>query len=211
MDEYDFYYGDGRNAVRRMRAPAPASSRAVFVPPPSAQPAPASAPVFQPASTFQPAPVFQPGMPPSPFYGGQPAPYSGPTYGYPPAFSTYAAPPPPYAAPYAAPAYPAPYGSPYGAPPYGVPMPGYPMPMGGSQGGGLLQGLGGMNLGTLASLGLAGYAALKQLPPPPIAGTDVATNLANLITYQSELAKHAKLDEQLRTAGALAEKLYPVL
>ncbi len=76
---------------------------------------------------------------------------------------------------------------------------------------GVLRGLGGMNLGTLASLGLLGYAALKQLPPPPVATNDVGTNVVNLITYQSELAKHEKTNEQIRTAGTLIEKLYPVL
>lgn len=205
MDEYDLYYADGRNAVRRVvrpggvMRPSPGPSTPVV-----AQPAP---PVMQPA---QPAPVF---------YGGQPMPYGPPPYAAPTYGSPY--PTPMYGAPYNPPSYsgpsfPPPYASPYGAPPYPPPYgyagtaPFYPPPMGGSSQG-VLRGLGGMNIGVLASVGLAAYAALRQLPPPPVATNDVGTNVQNLITYQAELAKHGKTDEQIRTAGDLIEKLYPVL
>ena len=81
MDEYaDFLYWDnGRNAVRRVRAPA---SRPVFVPAPGAAVPVAAAPAPAPVNYGQPAPVFNPGVPlyATPQYGGMFPPY-GPGYG----------------------------------------------------------------------------------------------------------------------------------
>ena len=51
------------------------------------------------------------------------------------------------------------------------------------------------------------FAALMPLPAAPIATTDSATDVGNLIIYQSSLAQYAKRDEQVRTLGNLITKL----
>jgi hypothetical protein len=51
------------------------------------------------------------------------------------------------------------------------------------------------------------FAALMPLPAAPIATTDPATDVGNLILYQSSLAQYAKRDEQVRTVGNLIVKL----
>jgi hypothetical protein len=61
--------------------------------------------------------------------------------------------------------------------------------------------------GEVLALAAQALAALQSLPaaPAPIGSTE--TDVANLITYQSALAQHAKRDEQLRTVGSLLSKL----
>ena len=61
--------------------------------------------------------------------------------------------------------------------------------------------------GEVLALAAQAFAALQALPaaPAPVGATE--TDVANLITYQSALATHAKRDEQLRTVGALLAKL----
>lgn len=61
--------------------------------------------------------------------------------------------------------------------------------------------------GQVLELAAQAFAALQSLPaaPAPVGATE--TDVANLITYQSALAQHAKRDEQLRTVGALLSKL----
>jgi hypothetical protein len=61
--------------------------------------------------------------------------------------------------------------------------------------------------GEVLALAAQAFAALQSLPaaPAPIGSTE--TDVANLITYQSALAQHAKRDEQLRTVGSLLAKL----
>lgn len=207
MDEYDLYYTDGRNAVRRVVRPG-----GVMRPSPGqAVPVAAPAPVMQPAPA--PAPVF---------YSGPPMPYAPPAFSTPPYGTPYPA--PAYGAPYPSPAfngpfYPPTYGAPFGPAPYGAPQPPYghagsgpfyPPPQSSAQQG-VVRGLEKVDLGTLVSVGMLAYAALKKLPPAPVATNDVATDVVNLITYQSELAKHEKTNEQIRTANALFDKLYRVL
>jgi hypothetical protein len=193
MDEYyDLYYPDGRNARRVARA-APPGSRAVFVPPPSATPAPASSPFTREPVAAAPAPA--PG-----YYGAPPQ----MQYGYPPANPQYAAPyAPQYAAPYSPPyGYP-PYNAPYAAP-YGAPAPYYATAPAVN---GLLGLLGNGSIGPLVEMGTAGFAALQELPPAPTATDDVATNLQNILIYQTALANHAKRNERVRTLGSLVGKL----
>ena len=82
MDEYaDFLYWDnGRNAVRRVRAPV-GTRQPVFVPAPGAATPVAPAPVAAPVNYAQPAPVFnQLPLYATPQYGGMFPPY-GPGYG----------------------------------------------------------------------------------------------------------------------------------
>ena len=83
MDEYaDFLYWDnGRNAVRRVRAPA---SRPTWIPAPGAAAPVAATPAPAPVTYAPPAPVFNPVSAPvyaTPQYGGMFPPY-GPGYGY---------------------------------------------------------------------------------------------------------------------------------
>ena len=86
-----------------------------------------------------------------------------------------------------------PYGSPYGNP-YGQP--------------GLASNLfGGMTGGQLIDLVAQIFAALMPLPAQPVATADAATDIGNLILYQSSLAQYAKRDEQVRTLGNLVTKL----
>jgi hypothetical protein len=90
-----------------------------------------------------------------------------------------------------------PYGGPYGSPygnPYGQP--------------GLASNLfGGMTGGQLIDLVAQIFAALMPLPSQPVATADAATDVGNLILYQSSLAQYAKRDEQVRTLGNLVTKL----
>jgi hypothetical protein len=51
------------------------------------------------------------------------------------------------------------------------------------------------------------FAALMPLPASPVATADTATDVSNLMTYQSSLAQYAKRDEQVRTLGNLITKL----
>ena len=187
MDENDFYYYmDGRNAKRPARQPGPVPIGRQVIPPP-AQLVPAS-----------PAPMAAQPMPPTP------PPYVMPSY------PQSGAPQAPYGmaqAPYGAPAYGAPGFPAYGMQPYAVP----PMYYGGGMYGetpSVLQAMfGKITLGQLVELGTQVYAAAQKLPTAPTAVPDVGDNFANLITYQSALAGHAKRDEQVRTLGSLIGKL----
>ena len=51
------------------------------------------------------------------------------------------------------------------------------------------------------------FAALMPLPAAPVATSEVATDVQNLITYQQAIAQYAKRDEQVRTLGNLIVKL----
>ena len=51
------------------------------------------------------------------------------------------------------------------------------------------------------------FAALMPLPAAPVATSEAATDVGNLILYQSSLAQYAKRDEQVRTLGNLITKL----
>src|SRR5437763_13356541 len=51
------------------------------------------------------------------------------------------------------------------------------------------------------------FAALMPLPGAPVATDSAATDVGNLILYQSALASYAKRDEQVRTLGNLVTKL----
>lgn len=121
---------------------------------------------------------------------------------------------PPYASP--APAYQEPmYQQPmYQQPAYQQPMlaqPVYHQAMPSWYGQAVGSVLGRMTLGQVAELAAQAVAALMSLPQPPspeVEG-DPNTNIANLVIYQNELAKHAKRDEQLRTLGSLVARLVP--
>jgi hypothetical protein len=66
---------------------------------------------------------------------------------------------------------------------------------------------GGMTTGQILDLVAVAFAALQPLPPAPTATKDAATDVGNLIIYQSALAQHAKRDEQVRTIGGLVSRL----
>lgn len=51
------------------------------------------------------------------------------------------------------------------------------------------------------------FAALMPLPAAPVATSEAATDVGNLILYQGSLAQYAKRDEQVRTLGNLITKL----
>ncbi len=51
------------------------------------------------------------------------------------------------------------------------------------------------------------FAALMPLPAAPVATSEAATDVGNLILYQGSLAQYAKRDEQVRTLGNLVTKL----
>ena len=116
-------------------------------------------------------------------------------------------------------------GNPYGANPYGSPamygaagymaaqpgywnQPGYFGPQGpgywGPRGPSLFNNL---SAGKLVDMAAQVFAALTSLPDAPVATADPATDVPNLITYQSSLASYAKRDEQIRTLGSLVAKL----
>ena len=64
-----------------------------------------------------------------------------------------------------------------------------------------------LGTGQLIDIIAQGYAALMQLPAPPVATGQAATDVGNLILYQGSLASYAKRDEQIRTLGSLVSKL----
>lgn len=85
----------------------------------------------------------------------------------------------------------------------GVPM-GVPKTMWGP-----LEKLSQMDLGELVLWGSKLYAAwLLKLPEEPAVSDDQAQNSQNVLAYQINLARHAKRDEQARTLGELAKKLF---
>ncbi|HTR55773.1 MAG TPA: hypothetical protein VMJ10_34085 [Kofleriaceae bacterium] len=102
-----------------------------------------------------------------------------------------------------------PYGqpSPFGPQgPWGVP-PGYwnqRSPYGSPYGASVLDRL---SAGKIVDMAAQVFAALMSLPDAPVATADPATDVPNLITYQSSLASYAKRDEQIRTLGSLVAKL----
>jgi hypothetical protein len=61
--------------------------------------------------------------------------------------------------------------------------------------------------GQLVDLVAQIFAALMPLPSAPVATDSAATDVGNLILYQSALASYAKRDEQVRTLGNLVTKL----
>jgi hypothetical protein len=67
---------------------------------------------------------------------------------------------------------------------------------------------GGLSTGVLVDAGAQVLAAIQPLPTPPVATGKAEVDLANLILYQQAIAEHAKRDEQLRTIGSLASKLF---
>jgi|GEM_PF-3497757 len=67
---------------------------------------------------------------------------------------------------------------------------------------------GGLSTGVLIEAGAQALAAIQPLPNPPLATGNVETDVTNMIRYQQALAQHAKRDEQLRTIGSLASKLF---
>ncbi len=67
--------------------------------------------------------------------------------------------------------------------------------------------LGGLALGQIIEIASQVLASLQPLPAAPVATRETATDVGNLVLYQSALATHAKRDEQLRTLGALISKL----
>ena len=82
-----------------------------------------------------------------------------------------------------------------------------------AQGPGLGVGIGGGSLlgrlstGHVVDMVAQIFAALMPLPAAPVATSDPATDVGNLILYQSSLAQYAKRDEQVRTLGNLIVKL----
>jgi hypothetical protein len=67
--------------------------------------------------------------------------------------------------------------------------------------------LGRLTIAQLIEMAALGYAAIMPLPTPPNPSQETVTNTQNLILYQTELAKHAKRDEQVRTLAALVARL----
>ena len=66
---------------------------------------------------------------------------------------------------------------------------------------------GGLNLGDVISLGLEAFAAFKGLPAAPTPTEDVATDIANNVTFIGALAREFKLDKQLELGGRIAGRL----
>jgi hypothetical protein len=84
----------------------------------------------------------------------------------------------------------------------------YPSPyMVGSSAGALGGLFGGMTGGQLVDLVAQIFAAVMPLPASPTATSDAATDVGNLVLYQTSLAQYAKRDEQIRTLGNLVTKL----
>ncbi len=67
---------------------------------------------------------------------------------------------------------------------------------------------GGLSTGMMVEAGAQVLAAIQSLPLPPVATGKVEKDIANMVLYQAALAEHAKRDEQLRTIGSLASKLF---
>jgi hypothetical protein len=72
-------------------------------------------------------------------------------------------------------------------------------------------GLGGLFAGTtpgaLIDLVAQIFAAVMPLPTAPTATSDPATDVPNLITYQTAITQYEKRDEQIRTLGSIVQKL----
>ncbi len=66
---------------------------------------------------------------------------------------------------------------------------------------------GNMQAGQVIAMIAEALAAFRSLPAAPVSTKDVATDIANGITYDTALAQHAKTDEQIRTIGHLVAKL----
>ena len=92
----------------------------------------------------------------------------------------------------------------YGPPAYGQPQIIYGTAPQGAMASNLF---GRMTGGQLVDLVAQIFAALMPLPAAPVATADSATDVGNLILYQSSLASYAKRDEQVRTLGNLVTKL----
>jgi len=67
---------------------------------------------------------------------------------------------------------------------------------------------GGLSTGVLVEAGAQILAAIQPLPTAPVATGKLEADMENLMLYQKALAEHAKRDEQLRTVGSLASKLF---
>jgi hypothetical protein len=61
-----------------------------------------------------------------------------------------------------------------------------------------------LKLGLILDAAAQVLASMASLPAAPVATGEGRTDFANIIAYQTALAQHAKRDEQIRTAGALA-------
>jgi hypothetical protein len=66
---------------------------------------------------------------------------------------------------------------------------------------------GNMQAGQVIALIADALAAFRSLPAAPVSTKDIATDIANGVTYDTALAQHAKTDEQIRTIGHLVAKL----
>ncbi len=66
---------------------------------------------------------------------------------------------------------------------------------------------GNMSAAQVIALAAEALAAFRSLPAAPVATKDIATDVANGITYDTALAQHAKTDEQIRTIGHLVGRL----
>ena len=88
--------------------------------------------------------------------------------------------------------------------PYGYGQPVYAQPYAQSP---LSSLFGNMNVGQVVALVAEALAAFRSLPAAPVATKDIATDVANGITYDTALAQHAKTDEQIRTIGHLVGRL----
>jgi hypothetical protein len=66
---------------------------------------------------------------------------------------------------------------------------------------------GNMHAGQVIALIAEALAAFRSLPAAPASTKDIATDIANGVTYDTALAQHAKTDEQIRTIGHLVAKL----
>jgi len=64
-----------------------------------------------------------------------------------------------------------------------------------------------VSIGSLVDLIGQGFAAIRSLPTAPTSSGDAATDMANLVLYQTALAQHGKSDEQIRTAVHIIGKL----
>ena len=67
--------------------------------------------------------------------------------------------------------------------------------------------LGNLSTGELVEIAAQVLSAIQPLPGAPVATGTQTTDTANLITYQTALATHAKRVEQVRTLGSLLGKL----
>jgi hypothetical protein len=92
----------------------------------------------------------------------------------------------------------------YGPPTYGQPQMFYAGPPQSALASSLF---GRITGGQLVDLVAQIFAALMPLPAAPVATSETATDVGNLILYQDALAKYAKRDEQVRTLGNLVTKL----